>query len=128
MTRSRDRRLLIGQEVYRWRVIHRHVTGIDPRTGLGTAPCSEVLSLGREGSSGRVHIVFQGGPGLIVPDGYMHSGGVARSGVDGYLNLHKPGHVRAVLDTALAEGAAFDRPVELDGWRLFDAALARLAP
>lgn len=76
-----------------------------------------------EGSPGVMRIAFGSGPGLVVGGGGWgaHDGGVSRvSG--GYLNLHRPATVRALIDEVLADGHGFRPGAELDGWRLFDAA------
>ncbi|MEV0062697.1 hypothetical protein [Nocardia sp. NPDC050718] len=40
-----------------------------------------------------------------------------------YLDLHRPGVVRTLIDLALTGGADVDRTTELDGWQLFDQTL-----
>ena len=69
---------------------------------------------------------FLGGPGRRVSDG-RGAGGVVGSRESGWLNLHEPGTVRALLDEALASGWQPDDPavMEIDGWLLFDTVAAR---
>ncbi|MFB4285552.1 MULTISPECIES: hypothetical protein [unclassified Nonomuraea] len=75
-------------------------------------------------------IVFHGGPGRLVKDGMFHDGGVLRTSDSAYLNLHRPGVVRALLDEALERGHDFAtaKPIEIDGWELVDGVLGRLRP
>ncbi|MFC6880701.1 MULTISPECIES: hypothetical protein [Actinomadura] len=131
MGAGRSRRLLIGDEVYRWRVGHRHARGTD-ETGSPGYDCAETLAIWREGERGKIRFVFENGPGRLVPDGSLHSGAVLRltgqGRPDTYLNLNRPGTVRALLDEALACGATFDAPVDLDGWNLIHLVAARLGP
>ncbi|GAA3738745.1 hypothetical protein HDA32_005261 [Spinactinospora alkalitolerans] len=78
------------------------------------------------GSQDAVRVAFRAGPGRLVGDGTaMHSGGVVRAGDGAYLNLHRPGTVRAVIDVPGALGRDLDRAAEVDGWSLFDAVLRR---
>ncbi|MEF9903782.1 hypothetical protein [Streptomyces sp. P9-A2] len=106
-----------GTAVYLWSVRHRHST---------EDPCQEVLTLHGDGRTAR--LVFRGGEGRFVPDGFLHSGCVAVSG-QGTLNLHEPGVVRAFIDEAARRGllpGAGSGPgsAELDGWELFPAVAA----
>ncbi|MGK5675247.1 hypothetical protein ACSNOB_20690 [Micromonospora sp. URMC 106] len=121
--RKGARVLVVGEATYRWTVSHRHHVA---RADDGMPRCGERLAVRRDAAPGRLEIVFMGGPGRMVPDGLLHSGGVATA--DGYLNLHRPGAVRALLDEALARGWRPTDPnhVECDGWDLFDGAVARL--
>jgi hypothetical protein len=76
---------------------------------------------------GRLDVVFAEGPGRLVSGGFhMHEGAVARG--DDYLNLNRPGVVRALLDEALSRGWRPEDPrrAEFDGWAMFDAVLARM--
>ncbi|MEU6037181.1 hypothetical protein ABZ801_17420 [Actinomadura sp. NPDC047616] len=126
--RRRYRRLLVGADVYYWGAGHAHVRGQDDTGRPQTIDCREVLTVRREGSSGLLNIVFRAGPGRLVADGLLHDGGVVRRDDDAYLNLHRPGVVRALLDEASHRGHGFDAgPVEIDGWELLDGALQRLA-
>lgn len=117
------RRLVVGEATYLWSVRHNHHIGDGPRPG-----CAESLVVRRHGARGSVRITFAGGPGRAIPDGLLPSGVVGTGG--GYLNLHKPGTARALLDEALARGWNPDDPPArlLDGWDLFAAALARREP
>ncbi|CAL9454330.1 putative protein OS=Streptomyces griseomycini OX=66895 GN=FHS37_000770 PE=4 SV=1 [Streptomyces griseomycini] len=99
---------------YLWSVRHRHSTG---------GPCREVLALTRDGVTTR--LVFQGGEGRLVPDGFLPSGAVAL-GKGAALNLHEPGVVRAFVDEAARRGL-LTGSAELDGWDLFPAVAARRA-
>ncbi|GAA0917665.1 hypothetical protein [Nonomuraea longicatena] len=58
------------------------------------------------------------------------AGGVLRTGDRAYLNLHRPGVARALLDEALERGHDFAtaESIEIDGWELVDGALGRLRP
>ncbi|XRQ13827.1 hypothetical protein ACN3XK_23960 [Actinomadura welshii] len=89
-----------------------------------------MLTLRQEGAPGRLVIVFRSGPGRLVADGWLHDGAVWRTSDDVYLNLHRPGVVRALLDEALARGHDFATAgtVEIAGWELIDGALQRLHP
>jgi hypothetical protein len=122
--RRRYRRLLVGSDTYRYRVGHQH-----RRVGQRFVDCREAVLLRKEGSPGRITIVFSDGPGRIVPDGgpYTHSGGVRRAGDDTTVNLHRPRVVRALLDIALGRGEDFGRSSEIDGWAVLDAVRAHLA-
>ena len=54
----------------------------------------------------------------------LYGGGIIRAGK--ILNFNEPGAVRALLDEALAHGWNADaEEMELDGWGVFDAVLAR---
>lgn len=100
--------------VYLWSVRHRHST---------EDPCREVLVLTRGTTT--THLVFRGGEGRFVPDGFLPSGAVAL-GDHPVLNLHEPGVVRAFVDEAVRRGL-LGGPAELDGWDLFPAVSARRA-
>ncbi|MGW4497634.1 hypothetical protein ACWENR_03295 [Micromonospora sp. NPDC004336] len=124
MGRGRGARVLVvGGATYRWSVTHRH--HVD-RGDDGWLRCAERLAVSRDGAPGRLGILFMGGPRGAVAGAYLHNGGVATD--DGYLNLHRPGVVRALLDEALARGWRPTDPghPEWDGWDLFDGAVARL--
>ncbi|MYT30207.1 MULTISPECIES: hypothetical protein [unclassified Streptomyces] len=95
----RPRRLVVGDQCWLWTVRHRH------------PECREVRSLRHEGTRGVLRIVFRPGPGRFVPDGLLHSGAV----MDGRrrpLDLHEPGVVRRLLDTA-AERGELPAPAEV---------------
>ncbi|WP_406727605.1 hypothetical protein WJ438_27495 [Streptomyces sp. GD-15H] len=101
---------------YLWSVRHRHHTD---------GPCQQVLALTREGTTTTAHLVFRGGEGRLVPDGFLHSGAVALTG-HAALNLHEPGVVRAFVDEAARRGL-LTGAAELDGWELFSAVAAARA-
>ncbi|MFE0818763.1 hypothetical protein ACFW4M_15360 [Streptomyces sp. NPDC058794] len=93
-----------------WSVRHRH---------SAAGPCQEVLTLSRDGT--RTRLLFRGGEGRYVPDGFLPSGCVALG--DAALNLHEPGVVRCFVDEAARRGL-LDRSADLDGWELFPAVVA----
>ncbi|MBT2210490.1 hypothetical protein [Actinomadura sp. NEAU-AAG7] len=131
MARNRPvRRLLVGSLTYRWSAGHRHKRYQDEEGRPRCDGCREILSLRQEGAPGRLFIVFHEGPGRIVNDGMFHDGGVLRTSDRAYLNLHRPGVVRALLDAALADGHDFASAgtAEINGWDLIDGALERLPP
>ncbi|MFI1362176.1 hypothetical protein [Streptomyces griseochromogenes] len=109
----RLRRLVLGEEEWRWTVRHRHTEG---------EPCQEVLTLSREGTV--VRVVFRDGPGRVVGTAaYSHSGLVVddqgRSA-----NLHEPGVVRAFVDEVRRRGLGAG---DVDGWELLPAVVVRRA-
>ncbi|MFD5004925.1 hypothetical protein ACFWMV_18670 [Streptomyces mutabilis] len=108
----RLRRLVVdgAATAYVWSVRHRHSV---------TGPCQEVLTLSRDGT--RTRLLFRGGGGRHVPDGFLPSGCVALG--DAAVNLHEPGVVRAFVDEAARRGL-LDRSADLDGWELFPAVVA----
>lgn len=115
---------MVDQVTYRWAVSHTHrvevVGGVRRLHG-----CREHVRVGRDGASGRLNVVFAEGPGRVVSGGgYTHAGAVSRDG--DYLNLNRPGVVRAVVDEALHRGWQPERHAELDGWAMFEGVLARL--
>lgn len=122
MARRRVRRLTVGQEIYHWSTGHRHRCLAD---GTGCTDCREVVAVRRAGASGGLQIVFHSRPDGLVGDYLLHLGGVWRPSDDAYLNLNRPGVIRALLDEALARGWKPATRVRLDGWSLFDAVLAR---
>ncbi|MFJ6836983.1 hypothetical protein [Streptomyces sp. NPDC091209] len=128
MGRRRYRHLIIGPERYRWWVSHQHVPDPEPGSVAGYS-CREVLTFAREGSPGVIRVVFASGPDRVVGGGGWgaHEGGVSRIG-GGYLNLHRPATVRAVIDEVLADGRPFAHDTHVDGWLFFEAALIRLPP
>ncbi|MFI6920629.1 hypothetical protein ACIBIZ_11820 [Nonomuraea spiralis] len=76
-------------------------------------------------------VIFHGGPGRLVNDGmFLHNGGALRTSDRAYLNLHRPGVARALLDEALerVHDFATAQTIEIDGWELIDGALGRLSP
>lgn len=78
----------------------------------------------RCGARGRPRLVFRGGPGRIVPDGYPVPSGIVGTAPDRTLNLHEPGTARALADVAPRRGWDPDgpEPREPDGWPLLDEA------
>lgn len=129
MSRSRPARaLVVGSLTYRWGAGHRHERYQDEAGRPRCGDCREVLSLRQVGAPGRLVIVFYGGPGRLVNDGMFHDGGVLRTSDRAYLNLHRPGVARALLDEALERGHDFTtaETIEIDGWELVDGALGRL--
>ncbi|MFJ8042460.1 hypothetical protein ACIRBX_18410 [Kitasatospora sp. NPDC096147] len=113
------RRLTVDGTDHLWTLRHRHPEG---------GGCVETLTLRPQppGRGGPLRIVFADGPGRYVPGGApLGSGDVGEVRGAG-LNLHEPGAVRALLDTARARGWEPDGPaVELDGWGLLAEAAAR---
>jgi hypothetical protein len=124
MPHRKSRRLGIGTDYYRWFVGHAHEPLEDPLERDKT--CREVLVIRREGSHGRLHIVFAVGDGNLVRDGWLVHAGEVRHADGRGLNLNQPGVVRALLDQAIAGGwdPFANRTTDLDGWSLFDAAYA----
>ncbi len=117
--------LIVDQTTYRWAGSHSHRT--DEAGGARRYhDCAEHVTVRRDGAPGRLEVVFAAGPGRAVSDGVLHAGAVTRG--DDYLNLHRPGVVRALLEEALSRGWHPSAPgrAEFDGWALFDAVLARL--
>jgi hypothetical protein len=123
MVRSskKARRLVVGNETFLWSLGHEHRVGQGRRQD-----CREVLTIRRLGARGRLLIVFQEGLGRLVTDGYVHSGAVGTT-EGGWLNLHAPGAVRALLAEATTSGWQPDDPSteQIDGWPLFDTVAAR---
>ncbi|MGW4895140.1 hypothetical protein ACWEQL_23135 [Kitasatospora sp. NPDC004240] len=121
---KRPRRLVTDDRVHLWTLRHSHRRLADGRA----VDCAETLTLTPQpsGTGGPLRIVFAESPDTFVPGGaYTGSGDVGRiRGAS--LNLHEPGSVRALLDTALTHGWNPDdrRPVRLDGWPLLDEAAA----
>ncbi|MBE1462610.1 hypothetical protein [Kibdelosporangium phytohabitans] len=120
----RARVLLVDQATYRWTLSHSHradnADGGTPRYH----DCAERLVIRRDNEPGRLEIVFASGEGTA---GATHVGEVKRG--DDYLNLNRPGVVRAVLGEAIDRGWLPAEPgrCELDGWALVDSVLTRLA-
>ncbi|WP_432039815.1 hypothetical protein [Streptomyces cucumeris] len=127
MARSekKARRLVVGGETFLWSLSHTH-----GELGNGRYEgCRETLVIRAFQARGRLHIAFRGGPGRLVPDGFMPSGAVGTD-LGRTLNLHEPGTVRAFLDLAVHQGWRADDPVveELDGWSVFDEVIALRGP
>ncbi|MFD7415277.1 hypothetical protein [Kitasatospora purpeofusca] len=124
---KKPRRLVTDDRVHLWTLRHSH-----RRPDGGRAvDCTETLTLSPQpsGTGGPLRIVFAERPDHYVPgSAYTGSGdvGLVRGAS---LNLHEPGAVRALLDTALAHGWDPDdrHPTVLDGWPLLDEAAAALA-
>lgn len=93
--------------------------------------CRQTLTLSPQpaGTGGPLRIVFAAGPGRYVPGGAPFGSGDVGFIRGAELNLHEPGAVRALLDTALANGwQPVERPaVEVDGWSLLEPAIAARA-
>ncbi|WP_069814389.1 hypothetical protein [Streptomyces sp. TP-A0874] len=120
MGRRRVRRIVVGGTVYGWCFGHRH------DRVRGYSGCSSTVTLWRSGSRTGLRLVFQPGPGRVIAGGYLDEGAVVRLSDGAYLNLHRPGSVRALLDEALArELFPVAGAVEVDGWPLFDAVADR---
>jgi hypothetical protein len=123
MVRSgkKARRLVVGSEAFLWSLGHEHRIGQGQYRG-----CREVLAIRRLGARGRLLIIFREGPGRLVPDGHAHSGAVGTA-EGGWLNLHEPDAVRALLAGAMTSGWRPDDPASAraDGWLLFDTVAAR---
>ncbi|GAA1070914.1 hypothetical protein [Nocardiopsis composta] len=112
------RRLAVDGRDHLWAVRHEHRDGAD-------RGCREVLAVRRDGDPGRLLIVFEGGPGRLLPDGYLHSGAVGTAG-GALFNLHRPGTVRALVDEAVRRGwRGGPRTERLDGWTMLDALAGR---
>ncbi|WP_212843641.1 hypothetical protein [Catellatospora sp. IY07-71] len=124
--RKGARALVVGQTTYRWAGSHSHHAdhGVDGKPRYHD--CAEHVTIRRDGAPGRLDVVFASGPGRLVSDGILHAGAVIRG--DEYLNLNRPGVVRALLDEALSRGWQAGAPgrAEFDGWALIDAVLDRL--
>ncbi|MEU3737876.1 MULTISPECIES: hypothetical protein [unclassified Streptomyces] len=120
---KKPRRLVVEGEVFLWSVGHTHRVP----AGGGFEDCCEVLAVRRLQARGRLRILFRGGAGRLVPDGFLHSGAVGTTEGGDFLNLHEPGTARALLDAAMAQGWQADDPSEreLDGWVFFEAVAAR---
>jgi hypothetical protein len=139
------RRLIADGHAYLWRVRHSHA---EPE-------CQEIVTVRRYGSAGHARIVFREGTGRAVGGPYLHTGAVVRieagpagepalnagsdsrtgsaagtarpGGTRRYLDLSRPGVVRALLDQALAAGWEPGEEREFDGWEMFDAALRAMS-
>ena len=132
MARRRGpRRLVASPDQFWWSVRHAHDREYDERGVAGCVGCREIVTIRRDGSRGRLDVVFRAGDGHLVSDGPLHAGSVLRADGDrlNLLNLNEPGVVRAVLDEALAHGWCPATPgrVQIDGWTLFDAIIGRRA-
>ncbi|MFJ9643942.1 hypothetical protein ACWEPM_20400 [Streptomyces sp. NPDC004244] len=114
------RRLVADGRTYMWTVRHGHCV-------LDDGGCRKVLTLRRHpsGTGGVLRFVFDEGPGRYVSGFTTGSGEVGAVGI-GALNLHEPGTVRFLLDTALARGwePGERRETRVDGWTFLKAAVA----
>lgn len=121
---KKARRLLVGDGVFFWSVGHEHLVNLDDATSGRYQDCREVLVLRRHGAHGRLLITFRQGDDRWVPDG-IGPGGVVGTTDGRELNLNEPGAARAMLDAAAAQGWVIgNAEIEIDGWELYDAALA----
>ncbi|MFF1395679.1 hypothetical protein ACFVZD_17935 [Streptomyces sp. NPDC058287] len=123
---KKARRLVVDGETFLWSLRHAH------QVEEGQFfECREILTISLFGAGGRLRIVFREGAGRVVPDGFAPSGSVGVVG-GGWLNLHEPGTVRALLDEAVSSGWQPSDPSseQMDGWALFDVVASRrvLAP
>ncbi|WP_406179976.1 hypothetical protein [Streptomyces sp. NBC_01006] len=117
---KKPRRLVADGRAYIWTVCHGH--HVPENRG-----CRKTLTLHTHpsGTGGLLRFVFDEGPGRYVSGFTTGSGEVGAVGV-GALNLHEPGTVRFLLDTALARGwdPGERRDVKVDGWTFLDEAVA----
>ncbi|MFJ3202580.1 hypothetical protein [Streptomyces sp. NPDC086989] len=117
---KKARRLVADGLTYLWTVRHGHRV-------LEDGGCRKTLLLRRlpSGTGGMLRFVFDEGPGRYVSGFTTGSGEVGAVGV-GALNLHEPGTVRVLLDTALARGwdPQERREAKVDGWAFLEAAVA----
>ena len=129
---KKARRLLVGDETYLWSGRHDHrIEYLQSGRFLGCPDykdCRDLVIIRRFGARGRLVLSFLEGSGRRVSDGHG-AGGVVGSQESGWLNLHEPGTVRALLDEALASGWQPEDPAvkETDGWLFFDTVAARRA-
>ncbi|MEV5576684.1 hypothetical protein AB0L06_42225 [Spirillospora sp. NPDC052269] len=123
MSKHRNRPLKVGADTYRRWSGHAHTRG-DPES------CREVVRIARAEQRNRgLEVTFRTGPGRLVNDGYpMHDGLICRTADDVTLNLHLPSVVRAILDAAIEQGWDTRSALDLDGWELLDAIVAKLPP
>ncbi|MFF1555945.1 hypothetical protein [Streptomyces sp. NPDC058279] len=117
---KKSRRLVADGRTYLWTVRHGHCV-------LEDGGCRKTLTLVSRpsGSGGLLRFVFDEGPGRYVSGFTTGSGEVGAVGV-GALNLHEPGTVRFLLDTALARGwePGERQEAKVDGWTFLEAAVA----
>ncbi|WP_211240935.1 hypothetical protein [Hamadaea tsunoensis] len=112
--------LVVDQATYRWTNSHSHHAELAADGTPLYHDCTEHVTIRRDGTPGRLDVVFASGPGRLVSNGILHTGAAVRG--DDYLNLNRPGVVRALLDEALGRGWQPSAPgrAELDGWTLID--------
>ena len=118
---------MVEGDTFLWSLRHTH----HARGNGQYADCRETLVIRLFRARGRLRITFRADPGRLVPDGYLMPSGAVGTGLGSTLNLHEPGTVRALLDTALnQQGWRPDDPAtkEIDGWSLFDEVLALRSP
>ncbi|MET9959890.1 hypothetical protein ABZ128_12650 [Streptomyces sp. NPDC006326] len=117
---KKSRRLVADGHTYLWTVRHGHCV-------LEDGGCRKTLTLRPHpsGTGGLLRFVFDAGPGRYVSGFTTGSGEVGAVGV-GALNLHEPGTVRFLLDTALGRGwePGERRETKVDGWTFLEAAVA----
>ncbi|MFI6150807.1 hypothetical protein [Streptomyces sp. NPDC051109] len=117
---NKSRPLIADGRSYLWTVRHGHHV-------LEDGGCRKTLTLRTRppGAGGLLRFVFDEGPGRYVSGFTTGSGEVGAVGV-GALNLHEPGTVRFLLDTALARGwdPRERREVKVDGWTFLEEAVA----
>ncbi|MEU8437457.1 hypothetical protein AB0F18_32060 [Streptomyces sp. NPDC029216] len=115
----KPRRLVADGRTYLWTLRHGHRL-------LEDGGCRKTLTLRPHppGTGGLLRLVFDEGPGRYVAGYTAGSGEVGAVGV-GALNLHEPGTVRFLLDTALARGwdPGERRETQADGWTFLEAAV-----
>ncbi|RVU27640.1 hypothetical protein EOT10_04780 [Streptomyces antnestii] len=122
---KKPRRLIADGRTYLWTLRHSHSVADSGRS------CCETLTLHTQpaGTGGSLRIVFTQGPGRYVPGGAPLGSGDVGYTRGASLNLHEPGAVRALLDTALTRGWQPEgrRVREIDGWSLLEAAASAQA-
>lgn len=120
-SKGKARRLVVGEETFLWSLGHEH--RVDQSQ---YQECREILIIRPFAAKGRLLIVFRQGSDQLVTDGCLSSGTVGTV-KGGFLNLHEPGTIRALLEEAISHGWCFDNPgtQQMDGWALFDVVATR---
>lgn len=120
MARRRLRRLVTERGRFTWWVRHFHDPGAVPPVS-----CNVAVGFGREGSRGRLDIVFREDAARRIRGHVAQANWVVRAGSEA-LNLHEPGVVRVLLDGALDGGwdPAVTGRTQLDGWLLAEPLFA----
>ncbi|MFE9799826.1 hypothetical protein ACFYP6_13220 [Streptomyces goshikiensis] len=117
---KKARRLVADGRTYLWTVRHGHPV-------LDDGGCRKTLTLRTHptGTGGLLRFVFDEGPGRYV-SGFTTGSGEVGASAAGALNLHEPGTVRFLLDTAIARGWDPQERGEakVDGWTFLEAAVA----
>ncbi|GHD74851.1 hypothetical protein ACFQL8_08180 [Streptomyces goshikiensis] len=117
---KKARRLVADGRTYLWTVRHGHHV-------LDDGGCRKTLTLRTHptGTGGLLRFVFDEGPGRYV-SGFTTGSGEVGASAAGALNLHEPGTVRFLLDTAIARGWDPQERGEtkVDGWAFLEAAVA----